>query len=117
MAGEVIAFSDIFDHCITVTEELRNFLNLKIPLQLFTDSHCLFDVISKGSRTSEKPTVIDMAAARDGFKDHLISDIGFVRSFSNIANGLMKEMSQAALKDVLRPGKYCVRAEQWIVRN
>ena len=49
MAGEVIDFSDIFDHCITLAEELRHLFNRKIPLQLFTDSHCLFDVISKGS--------------------------------------------------------------------
>ena len=61
--------------------------------------------------------MIDIAAACEGFKDHLISEIGFVRSSSNIADGLTKSISQAALQDVLRTGKYCVRAEQWIVRN
>ena len=117
MAGEVIAFSDILEHCITLAEELRHLFNRKIPIQLFTDSHSLFDVIPKGSLTSAKRTIIDIAAAREVFKDHLISYIGFVRSFSNIADGVTKAMSQAALQDVLRTGKYCVRAEQWIVRN
>ena len=61
--------------------------------------------------------MIDIAAAREGFKDHLISDIGIVRSSPNIADGLTKSMSQSALQDVLRTGEYRVHADQWIVRN
>lgn len=77
--------------------ELETVMGRKIPVQLFTDSKCLFDVIWKGSRTSEKRIMLDIAAAREGFCDKTISDIGFVRSNHNIADGLTKSMSQASL--------------------
>eukprot|EP00171_Calliarthron_tuberculosum_P022721 IDg22721t1 len=75
MAGEVIAFSDLFDIAATLSEELSVVLTRKIAVQLLTDSKSLFDVISKGSRTSEKRTMLDIAAAREGFRDKVISDI------------------------------------------
>eukprot|EP00171_Calliarthron_tuberculosum_P023641 IDg23641t1 len=92
MAGEVIAFSDLFDTAATLSDELSVVLNRTIAVQLLTDSKSLFDVISKGSRTSEKRTMLDIAAAREGFRDKVISDIGFVRSSSNLADGLTKKM-------------------------
>lgn len=41
--------------------------------------------------------MIDIAAALEGLKDKFISNIGFVRSYHNLADGLTKEMSQASL--------------------
>ena len=42
--------------------------------------------------------MLDIAAAREGFRGKVISDIGFMRSSKNIADGLTKSMSQAALE-------------------
>lgn len=117
MAGEVIAFSDLFDVAATLSAELGDLLGRKIPVQLLTDSKSLFDVISKGSRTSEKRTMLDIAAAREGSRDKVISDIGFVRSSQNIADGLTKSMTQAALRDAISTGNLDVRPEQWIIRS
>jgi len=117
MAGEVIAFSDMFDVAVTLAEEIRAIYDRPIPLHLLTDSKALFDIISKGSRTSEKRMMLDIAAAREGFRDRVISDIGFVRSSHNLADGLTKPMQQAALQSVLKSGKLTTRAEQWIIRN
>ena len=116
MAGEVIAFSDLFDIAATLSKELGAIMRKTIPVQLFTDNKSLFDVISKGSRTSEKRTMLDIAAAREGFRDRIISDIGFVRSSQNLADGLTKSMSQAKLREVLVSGNLQVVPEQWIVR-
>ena len=88
-----------------------------MPLPLRTDSKSLFDVISKGSRASEKRMMLDIAAAREGFKEKTISDIGFVRSSQNIADGLTKAMQQSALQTVLTNGFLSVTPEQWIIRN
>jgi len=117
MAGEVIAFSDMFDVAITLAEEIRTIYKRSIPLHLLTDSKALFDIISKGSRTSEKRMMLDIAAAREGFRDKIISDIGFVRSSYNLADGLTKPMQQASLQSVLKSGKLTARAEQWIIRD
>lgn len=89
---------------MTLAAELGYIYGLPIPVQLLTDSKSLFDVISKGSRTSEKRMMLDIAAARDGFRDKIISDIGFVRSLKNLADGLTKPMSQAELQEVVSSG-------------
>ena len=111
-------FSDMFDAAYTLAAELRELLpKHRIPVKLCTDNNSLFDVISKGSRTSEKRLMIDIAAARKGFTKHEISDIGFVRPEQNIADGLKKPMKQTALCNMLLTGMFPVKVEQWIVRR
>ena len=118
MAAEVISFSDMFDVCFTLAQEIRRMMKgAEIAVQLYTDSKSLFDVISKGTRTSEKRLMLDIAAAQEGFSKKEISDIGFVRSEENIADGLTKRMSQRTLVQVIKNGKLNVKPEQWIIRN
>lgn len=61
--------------------------------------------------------MLDIAAAREGFRDRLISDIVFVRSDKNIADGLTKVMSQAMLRNFIVTGELNVIPDQWIVRS
>lgn len=117
MAGEVIAFADMSDAAVTLSKELGRVLSRRISIQLLTDSKCLFDVISKGSRTSEKRLMLDIAAAREQFRNKDVSDIGLVRSSDNLADGLTKCMHQAALRDVIRSGKLAVHPVQTIIRT
>lgn len=117
MAGEVIAFSDLFDVAAALASELGVLYDRNIPVQLLTDSKSLFDVISKGSRTSGKRMMLDIAATREGFRNKVISDIGFVRSSKNLADGLTKAMSQAALQHVISTGRISISPEQWIIRD
>ena len=91
--------------------------NHAIPVNLFTDSKTLFDIISKGTRISEKRLMLDISCAREGFKNHEISNIGFIRSSFKLADGLTKKMSQESLLKVLQQGQLKVEAHQWIVRN
>ena len=60
----------------TLASGVGEIYDRRIPVQLLTNSKSLFDVISKGSRTSEKRTLLNIAAAREGFCDKVISDIG-----------------------------------------
>ncbi len=117
LSAEVIAFSDVFDVGIALTAQLSAILRRRVPLILLTDSKSLFDVISKGSRTSESRTLLDIAAAREGYRRREISNIGFVRSDQNLADGLTKTMTQAALPSVLSTGKLQITPEQWIIRD
>lgn len=116
MAAEVIAFSDMFDAAHTLASELQTLTSRITPLQLFTDNKSLFDTISRGSRTSEKRLMLDVFAAREGYKTGLISDIGFVRSQFNLADGLTKAMSQAAIRSILSTNRHTPSCEQWILR-
>lgn len=116
-AGEVIAFSDLFDVAATLADELGEILCRKIPLLLLTDSKSLFDVISKGLRTSEKRTMLDLAAAREGFREKVISEIGFARSNYNLAAGLTKSMAQSSLREAVSFGSLTATPEQWFIRD
>lgn len=48
--------------------------------------------------------MLDIAAPCEGFRDQVISVIGFVHSCSNIADRLTKRMRQAALRNVISTG-------------
>ena len=117
MAGEVIAFSDLLDVAAVLAAEIQALIGVKIPVQVLTDGKSFFDVISKGPRTSEKRIMLDIATPREDFWDKFISDIGFVRSASNIADGSTKPMQQRSLQNVMLTGRLDVTPEQWIIRD
>lgn len=77
-------------------------------MHLLTDSRSLFDVISTVFSTSEKRMILDIAAAREGFRYKLIPDIGLVRSSENAADGLTKCMHQRTLQKILMDGSLCI---------
>ena len=59
-------------------------------MHLLTDSKSLFDIIGKGSRTSEKLVMLEIHATLQAYQVHEIWKIGFVRSAGNIADSLTK---------------------------
>ena len=92
-------------------------LSLKIPLSMFTDSESLFKVIIKSSTTTEKKLIIDVKAAPGAYDRAEISDIGWICSKDNPADGLTKAKRCDLLEHVLYTGRCDVQAKQWIVRN
>lgn len=90
MAGEVNAFSNLLDAVSALASELKLTMGHDFPLQLLTESRSLFGVIWKGSHTSEKRLMLQIAAARERFKNGTILNIGFVRSSQIVADGLKK---------------------------
>jgi hypothetical protein len=116
-ASELLAFADMIDQAITLRVELSTLFSQDVPLQALTDSKSLFDVMTKRSATSERRLMLDIACAQDAWTKQDISDIGFIRSAENIADGLTKQMKQASLLKVLDTGQLNVKVEQWIVRR
>lgn len=114
-AGEVIAFADMGDAAVTLTKEVERLLHRRVAIQLMINSKFLFDVISKGSRTSGKRLMLDIAAAHEQFRVMDVSDIGLVRSADNLGDGLTKSMQQAILRDVIGSGKLMVNPFQMII--
>lgn len=114
--AELIAFCDMFDASFTLSEELRCFVPVfPIPVNLYTNSKTLFDI--RGSRTSEKRFMLDIACDREVFKKNEISHIGFIRSSDNIAGGITKPMTQQFLVSTIASGKLDVNVEQWIISS
>ena len=63
LAAEVIAFASLFDHAFTFRKQFEQALYRALPMHLMTDSKSLFDIVGKGSRTSEKRLMLDISAA------------------------------------------------------
>lgn len=78
MSAEFIVFSDLSDVSITLGREFGELLDRNVPVQFVTDNKSLILVISKAGHTSEKRTMLDIAANREAFLGKVISDIGFV---------------------------------------
>lgn len=61
-------FSDLFDAFFTLVSDLSTLTNQNVPLRLFIGLKSLFDITSKGYRTSEKRLMSDVIAAQQGFQ-------------------------------------------------
>ena len=118
LAAELIAFVDLFHQAFAMASDVGKFpCQKKLPITLLTDSKSLFDILTKGSRTSEKRLMLDVAAAREGYRIGAISNIGFVRTAKNIADALTKKMCTAALREVLSTSKWAIKPDQWVIRT
>ena len=117
LSAEVIAFADLFDDAFALRSQIEHALGLSVPIHMLTDSKSLFDIISKGSRTNEKRIMLDTHATRSAYQMKEFSNIGFVRSSDNVADGLTKPKVQMAIFDILRTGRHNVNCEKWILRG
>lgn len=117
MAGEVYAFADAFDAAYIIKHDLERIYRQRLPLVMLTDSKQMFDVITRASHTTEKRLMIDVAAAREAYNRHEISNVGLVRSEHNVPDGLTKPGPCAALDAVLRIGKDVNPVQQWVIRS
>ena len=59
----------------------------------------------------------NVSATRQAYKAELISNIGFVQSSLNLADGLTKPRIEKALSDLITTGRHTTAVEQWIVRS
>ena len=117
LSAEANAFADLFDNAYAFRSQLECAFLRAVPMHLLTGSKSLLSVISKGSWTREKRVMPDIYAARQAYKVHEISNIGFVRLSNNVANGLTKSKMQAALHKSITNGKHRIQEQQWIIRD
>ena len=117
LSPEFIAFTDLFDDAFSIRSQIEHALRRCLALHLLTDSISLFDIISKGSRTREKRIMLDTYATRESYENQETSNIGFVRSNHNLADGLTKPNVQVFQLQLLQTGRQQFKREQWILRT
>ena len=59
----------MFDEAFAIKDTIEMAIANSVQLHLLTDSKSLFHIISKGSRTNEKRLILDVYAARKGYKE------------------------------------------------
>jgi len=116
MAGEVYAFTAAFDEAFIIRYDLERLYGRHIPINIFTDSKQLFDVVTKGSLPTEKRLMVDVAAARQACTRHDISNVGLIASNSNMADSLLQAHRCGALNELLRTGVDRTPVVQWVIR-
>lgn len=90
LGAETYSFADCFDSAYTLKDELYRVFRKTVTIAMLTDSGCLFDVVVKSTRTSEKRLMIDIATARDAYEKFEIDDIGWISGATNMADALAK---------------------------
>lgn len=117
LEGEIYAFAEGFDRAFVLRHDLQTIFRRNISLHMFTDSLQMFDVVTKGSHTTEKRLTIDIVSARQSYNREEISQVGLVASENNIADGLTKEKPNDALNKLLDSGFDLNPVRKWIVRT
>lgn len=75
MAEKVIAFANISDSAVTLRKVVERLLHRRVALHPLTDCTCTLNIISKGSRTSEKHLITEITPACEQFRISEVSDI------------------------------------------
>lgn len=117
LGSEIYAFADGFDFAFCVKKDLEMILLKSIPMQMLTDSKCLFDVITKCSTCREKRLLIDIAVVKEAYQKQEISQVGHVFSDQNPADALTKIGNCPALNSILETGQLHLEVNQWVVRS
>ena len=117
LGSETLAFVDGFDQAYLVREQLRAIFARRIPLKIFMDSKTLFDVLTRGTLTTERRLVIDLMVAREAYERGEISDVGHVRSEHNLEDELTKVIEPRRLRSLMRTGRYDHPVSEWVIRS
>lgn len=115
--GAEVSFVDAFDEAYLLRAQLKELFGREIPLRMLLDSRSLFDVLSRGTLTTERRLVIDLLAAREAYTKGDISDLGNVRSEFNLADCLTKQMDCSSMRHVMTTARINHPVEEWVVRD
>ena len=105
LASECHALADTFDCSYLLEYDIEQLLQPRAPIQMFTDSKSLFDVIVRTSITSERTLMIDISPTREAYERNEIADIGLIESEHNLADCMTKTRAPKLMLHVLSTQK------------
>lgn len=117
MGGEAYAMANGMDFTLTLRHDLESMLGNSLAVKMFTDSHCLFDVITKNTITTEKRLMIDIKSVREAYERMEVSDVAWIESKANPADPLTKLTSSPVLDKILDDGIIEHDVGQWVIRT
>jgi hypothetical protein len=117
MEAETCVFAEAFDAAFVMQHSLEKLLKRQIRLRMLTDSKQLFDAISHSTQTKERRILIDIAASKQSFERHEISDLGLVAGRDMLADCFTKGMEPTQLMSALASGFLRHEIKQWIIRD
>ena len=112
LGAEIYAFADACDFAYCAKRDLESILDRTVPLEIYTNSRSLFDLLNKCSQTQERRLMIDLQGVWDAYKSQDISNFGFIRGPNNPADGMTRPSKGVSLHDLLRTGKAIFSVDQ-----
>ena len=79
-------------------------------------AHLSMRVAPKRSQTNERRLMLDICATGQAYKNKQISNMGFVRSSQNLADGLAKPKASKTLYALCQIAQHNINTVQWIIR-
>lgn len=90
-----------FDIYSTICLATNDILGRVVQLHIFTDSRSLFDCLTKLLRTAEKQLLINLSTLSHSYERRKITQVFWMLTEHNAANGSTKQRPPAALKTML----------------
>eukprot|EP00187_Rhodella_violacea_P014016 CAMPEP_0184714764 /NCGR_PEP_ID=MMETSP0314-20130426/4824_1 /TAXON_ID=38298 /ORGANISM="Rhodella maculata, Strain CCMP 736" /LENGTH=327 /DNA_ID=CAMNT_0027177745 /DNA_START=1 /DNA_END=981 /DNA_ORIENTATION=+ len=112
--AKALAFVDAFDFAFALGHELSLMLGFPVPVDGFTDSKGLFDLLTNVTVPTEKRLRIDVAATRQSYDRNELWNIGLLTSKSNPGDPFSKASENAVLSKAVLEGKLRLDIRQWI---
>lgn len=98
---ELIAFGDAFDIALLMKTDIVNMMIKSIRLNRYSDSLCLFEILTKETIPIGKHLMIDLFCIKNAYTSGEIDVNFFIRSEYNLADSLTKKTKSSALLDTL----------------
>lgn len=97
LGGELYGFAVGSDRAFVLRHDLQTIYKMNISLQILRDSLKMLDVIAKARYTTERRSMIDIAAAREALNREDISNFWLVSSEYNVAEAFTKRNPQQSI--------------------
>lgn len=117
MAAETLVFAAAFDAFFTLRREIEVLLGQSVPLLMFTDLKCLFDVLTSSKRTTEGRLILDVFSSRQACARHELDNVSLIKSGHNLAGALTQARGNDPLLNAMKLAKLEYRVEDDNVRN
>lgn len=112
-----VRFLDAFDVAFAVAADLHSILSRRLDIVPFTDSRQLFDALVKGKRTAEQNSTVEIASARQSYRNFEINGVGLVQCADNPADRLTKVVASGALGMLIESQMDRTLVVEWIERT
>lgn len=116
LAAELLAMMHGFDISSTIRLAVNCIMDRKVSLELYTDSRSLYDCLVSINTTSEKRLLIDLSLLRECYERREISQVLWIPTHQNPADGFTKAKPNTALDTLILDNKLHLTPNAWIDR-
>ena len=116
LAAELYALAAGFDAAAAFRPAMTEILGKDVPLVAYTDSKSLFDALTSINTTAEKRLLIDLQVLRQAYEYREITEVAWIPSEQNPADGLTKDRANGALERLVRENRVDLTPNAWVER-